>query len=53
MTKSLDSHSVPHNPYSVQPYLIDLETQIEAFGIIYQKINEKKTQRRDSKELRN
>merc|ERR1712105_265167 len=32
-------------------YLIDLETQIEAFCIIYQKSNKKKTKRRDSKDL--
>ena len=32
-------------------HLIDLETQVEAFGIIYQKSNKKKTKRRDSKEL--
>ena len=32
-------------------HLIDLDTQIEAFGIIYQKNNKKKTKRRDSKEL--
>ena len=32
-------------------HLIDLETQVEAFGIIYQKSNKKKTKRRDSKDL--
>ena len=32
-------------------HLIDLKTQIEAFGIIYQKNNKKKSKRRDSKEL--
>ena len=32
-------------------HLIDLEMQVEAFGIIYQKSNKKKTKRRDSKEL--
>ena len=32
-------------------HCVDLEIQIESFGIIYQKSNKKKTKRKDSKEL--